>query len=129
MKFSMTVPCDSCPFRREGGVRLTPGRAREIAKLMMDSQGGTFACHKSVDYSEEDEDGDSILGPDDLHCAGALIFAEKTNSAGTQMMRISERFGDYDSRKFTETSKALIFDSLSEMLGAQSPRGRKAGKS
>lgn len=96
-------------------------RAREIGRMMMmSSQGGTFPCHKSVDYNDVPEDpGESrIPAPTEVHCAGALIFAEATNPAGTQMMRISERFGEYDRTKFTDEVKSEVFRTYSEFVAA-----------
>jgi hypothetical protein len=126
VKFSMTVPCGNCPFRKTGGIRLHPSRAREIGKMMLHPGGGMFPCHKSVDYEKADPDsGDHAPTPGEVHCAGALIFAEKNGNA-TQMMRISERFGDYDHRKLTDESTAMVFDSLSEMVAAQGKRMAKS---
>jgi hypothetical protein len=130
MKFTMTEPCSDCPFRRVGGIRLTPDRVEEIAGMMLDGQGGTFPCHKTVDYGREDreadEDGDGIgfgnkngrraIGAKEVHCAGALIFAEKNGNA-TQMMRIAERLRLYDARKLMGSPVvAEVFDSIDEMM-------------
>lgn len=135
MDFSMTTPCATCPFRKEGGIPLTPGRVREIASMMLNSQGGMFPCHKTVDYDDEPEDheenGFRVPGKDELHCAGALIWAENHNNC-TQMMRINERFGSYDHTKFTEANKASVWDSLSQWLrasrAAEKPRKLRAIK-
>lgn len=84
------------------------GRIREIAGPMLDTQGATFACHKTT----------GVLGndPKHLHCAGALIFAEKHQNA-TQMMRIAERLGAYDAAALMgdAATVAAIFDSIEEM--------------
>jgi hypothetical protein len=106
----MTVPCDNCPFRKEGGIPLTTSRIREIGGMMLNPSGGTFPCHKSVDYGEGDE---PARKGGEVHCAGALIFAEKHGNA-TQMMRIAERFGDYDHIKLGDSS--LVWDNLKEWL-------------
>ena len=42
MKFDLYKPCSDCPFLRKGGIRLTLPRVREIAGVMLDSQGSTF---------------------------------------------------------------------------------------
>lgn len=78
----LAKPCDQCPFLRDGkaAVRLTEDRIEEIAGAALDPQGGTFACHKTVDYDDEGE------GSGGDHCAGFLCFAEKNGNA-TQMMR------------------------------------------
>lgn len=113
MKYDMIVPCGNCPFRREGFIPLRAERVEEIASGMLCSQGHTFACHKTTSY---DDDGDRITVDDSLHCAGALIFAEKNGNA-TQMMRIVERLGMYDASKL-QPHHALVFDDLDEMLEA-----------
>ena len=93
MDYRMRRPCDSCPFLREGGIRLTRGRVREIAGMMTAGGPGDFPCHKTtVDVEGEDGENDREATPESKHCAGALIFAEK-NGTATQMMRIVERLG------------------------------------
>lgn len=111
MKFDIKKPCDDCPFRREGGIRLRRSRAEEIAEGMLSSQGSTFACHKTVDH-----DGDQFTKSEEKHCAGALIFAEK-NGTATQMMRIVERLGMYDASKLVGHDD--VFNDLDEMLEVQ----------
>lgn len=115
----MTKPCPTCPFLREGGIRIHPHRAREIADMMLDSQGGVFPCHHTVDHDRiDDEDGSYLPGSSDVHCAGALIFNEIVGKCGTQMMRIAERLRLYDPSKFTAEVKALVFATRREMLAA-----------
>lgn len=126
MKYDMTMPCDTCPFRREGGVRLHPGRARDIAGMMLDSRGGEFPCHKTVDYSDGGDEPEETENT--KHCAGALIFSEVNRTGGTQMMRIMERVGMYDRRQFTAAAKALVFNTLEEMLKANQ-KGAKSCRS
>lgn len=113
MKYDLYIPCGNCPFRREGFIPLRPDRVEEIAEGMLSTQGSEFACHKTTDH---DEDGETCTTKDSLHCAGALIFAEKSGNA-TQMMRICERIGMYDARKFVPNYD-LVFDDLDEMMTA-----------
>lgn len=96
MKYTMTTPCDQCPFlksvarsaKRPGGFTLQ--RLEEFA-------AGDFACHRSCDV--DDETSEYVARDSDTpHCAGALIFNEKRGRAH-QMMRIAERLGAYDARK------------------------------
>lgn len=118
MKWDLLKPCSNCPFLKKGGIALMPGRVREIGGLMLESQGGTFSCHKTVDRSGDDDEGRPRLpGPNERHCAGALIFAEKNENA-TQMMRIAERLRMYDARKMMADKEAvaLVFDDLDQML-------------
>ena len=105
--FSIKRPCDECPFtRQKKAVRLLRHRAEQIAGNMLSPAGEHFPCHK---VSRE------VHGPGaaDTHCAGALIFAEKHETA-TQMMRIAERIGSYDPRDLE--GHELVFDSIEEMM-------------
>ncbi len=118
----MKRPCDNCPFLRDGGIRLTVDRVKEIAGGMLDSQGITFACHKTTsvgraDALNDDEDEELVATGDSLHCAGALIFAEKNRTA-TQMMRIMERLRAYDHKALMADKAvvATVFDTLGEMV-------------
>lgn len=125
MRYNMQIPCSNCPFLKEGGIRLVKSRARDIAKGMLDSQGITFPCHKTTTDEEREEEDDGHFIPRDhhIHCAGALIFAEKNGNA-TQMMRIAERLGIYDAKKLMSNKEvvASVFDSLAQMVKVQLKR-------
>ena len=110
MSFSMKKPCDNCPFLREGGIRLTPDRVREIGGMMLSPDGGEFPCHKTVDNERR-------RPSDEEHCAGAMIFAEKNGNA-TQTLRIAERLRLYDAASLmaNEEAVASVFCGLAEML-------------
>ena len=114
MLYDKTMPCKGCPFRREGGVRLRPRRAREIADYATDSQGAMFACHETTGVKGRRK------AKEESQCAGSLIFAEKQGRAN-QMTRIMERLGLYNPAAFTEAAKAAVFDDIDEMLDAQLP--------
>lgn len=124
MNYAMTTPCDNCPFRKEGGIRLRAARLLDLA----DPRAGEFACHKTTASSEEDEDGARHATEDSSHCAGALIFHEKQGQS-TQMMRICERIGMYDHTKLR--GQDLVFDDVAEMLeasvDARKPKRKKKG--
>ena len=100
MKYTMTSPCDQCPFLDTPNMRrgFTLRRLKEFAS-------GEFPCHQTAS-SVEDEDGFAEYHANDrsVHCAGALIFNEKRETPN-QMMRINERFGSYDMRKLDMTAK------------------------
>ena len=128
MRYDMRRPCDNCPFLREGGIRLTRGRAREIAGMMIAGGPGDFPCHKTtIDVEDGDGTCDRAATPDSKHCAGALIFAEK-NGTATQMMRICERLGMYDASKLI--GQELVFDDIDEMMDTAvgAPRCRRRGR-
>lgn len=125
MHFDLLRPCSSCPFLKEGGVRLTQARVEEIAGGMLSTQGHTFACHKTTTSSA---DGMEMLETkDSRHCAGALIFAE-LNANATQMMRIAERLGMYDAEKVMADKDAVesVFSDLDEMLSVNSKEATRA---
>lgn len=91
MKYTMTSPCDACPFLDTPQMRrgFTLGRLRAFAS-------GEFPCHQTADA--DNEDAVYRATEKSVHCAGALIFNEKRNQPH-QMMRICERLGAYDMRK------------------------------
>lgn len=84
MKYTMTTPCDACPFT----MRTFP------MNQLRAHASGEFACHKTCDEKH------GVFEPNEesLHCAGALIFLEKRDKPH-QMMRICERIGLYDRTK------------------------------
>lgn len=93
MKYTMTTPCDNCPF-------LKKHRKAYGVERLMEFASGEFHCHKTgiLDESDEEGSGEYVPTPDSLACAGMLIFLEKRN-APNQMMRIVERLGLYDRTK------------------------------
>jgi hypothetical protein len=116
--FDMKRPCDNCPFRKEGGIRLHPARARQIAKSQIDGQGATFPCHKTVNYDAVDKDDDSgnhAWQRGNQYCAGALNFALNVGSLN-QMMRIAARTG-WNPERMQDRSRC--FRSVKEMVSAQ----------
>jgi len=100
------VPCKDCPFLKEGGIRLTKERAREIAGNATSDAGRSFSCHKEEGPTEKR-----------AHCAGSLILAEKAGVA-TQMMRIMLRLGLYDPGKIRAKDRERVFDSKRQMIAA-----------
>jgi hypothetical protein len=87
MNYSMTEPCDACPFLKGSGFTWASLQRHAI---------GEFACHKTCELS--DETGCFEPKKKSLHCAGALIMLEKLGRPH-QMMRICERVGHYDHTK------------------------------
>lgn len=119
-RFKLTKPCDNCPFLKRGGIRVHPDRAREIASYFTDAQGGSFSCHKTVDYSDDEDDaldGARTAGAREQICAGGMIFADKQGKAN-QIVRIMERLGAIDWATLRQ-SRARVFDTLTQMLKAQ----------
>jgi hypothetical protein len=125
--YKLTKPCATCPFRKDIRPFVRPDRVTEIEKTLVHSE---FHCHNTIDYSNHDVDdeGDGPFdhGPDATHCAGALILLEKLERP-SQMMRIAERLGMYDSSKLDMT--APIYDSFKEMFeAAENEVGRLKAK-
>lgn len=102
VKFEMKVACKSCPFRKEDGdgksmgpVRLRVGRIIEIHNTITNWHGGTFSCHKTVDYAEREEDEDDDEGcayvpaAEEHHCAGALGYVHNLGSDGAQFTKFA----------------------------------------
>jgi hypothetical protein len=118
VKYTKTTPCDTCPFLRNG-LRLHPERAEEIGEMLLSNPGGEFPCHKTITHGDNDEEyGHASLVDRDkeIHCAGALIFAEK-NESSTQMMRICQRIGMYKPDGILNSpSWNDVFDDLDEMV-------------
>lgn len=93
MKYSMTDPCDQCPFLIGSGFTW---------EALVAHASGEFACHKTCTVNENE--GYFEPRKNSPHCAGALIFLEKQDRPH-QMMRICERLGFYDYRKLNMKAK------------------------
>jgi len=115
------APCKTCPFRKEGGVRLAKSRIREIIDMIgavkmpraNGGQGGRFPCHKTVD---RDDEGETTLGGGrELECAGALILLYKLEGPGSNFIRIMERLGMVD-RALCDEPHPEVFDTVAQML-------------
>lgn len=106
--YTLKDPCADCPFRSDKQFYLTPERADEIADSLR-SNGADFHCHKTVDYSGEDGQGQVVKKT--RVCAGALITMEKEGTT-TQAMRLGERLGLYNRENLNMA--APVYDSLEE---------------
>lgn len=107
MEYTLPKPCTTCPFLKGTTMLLRADRIKEISRMMLDSQGGEFPCHKTTEAG-------GASGKKELHCAGALAYAEKQGTA-TQMMRICERIGMYDHTK-VEPFHDLVWDDEQDWL-------------
>lgn len=88
MKYTLTTPCDECPYLIGSGFAY---------RSLAEHASGEFPCHKACVVDEEE--GAYVPRSDKTpHCAGALIFLEKQERPH-QMMRICERLGLYDRTK------------------------------
>ena len=100
MEFTkLKVACKSCPFRREdtskpgemGPVRLRVGRVVDIHNTVTNWHGGTFSCHKTVDYTDSDDwdEGPHFPKKGEHHCAGALGYVHNLGSDGAQVTKFA----------------------------------------
>jgi hypothetical protein len=97
MKYTMTSPCDQCPFLD------TPQMKRGFTlRRLKDFAEGQFPCHQTA--SADNDESQYRATEKSIHCAGALIFNEKRGYAN-QMMRICERLGIYDASKLDMKAK------------------------
>lgn len=108
MKFKLKKPCKNCPFRNDKPNLkgwLGKERAEEIYENLIN--GGLFPCHKTHDYSQDDEENNGEFKHQNSHqfCAGALIMMENENSTyQSQALRMAIRFGLYDRDKLDKDS-------------------------
>lgn len=96
MNYSMTEPCNECPFLVGSGFTF---------RSLNDHASGEFACHKACEIND-DSGCYEAKSSDTPHCAGALIFLEKRNQPH-QMMRICERLGLYDRSRLNMDAKVV----------------------
>lgn len=67
----MKAPCSNCPFRANVDFRLSEARAEQIAGDVI--LGDTwFACHQTVDYSDDEPSADNSSV-----CVGSLLSIAK----------------------------------------------------
>lgn len=111
----LTRPCNDCPFRITGGIRLEPGRAREIAENAVAWNGESFHCHKTT-HGEEDDNGNYITTGHEQQCAGAVAFAVRQGRESL-IMRIGILIGAVHG---TFNSRVLrsVFPSIAAMVRA-----------
>lgn len=72
----LLAPCKNCPFLRTNKNTLRIGRKREIAASIR--KGQWFACHKTVDYSGDD---DGKITRASQSCAGSVCTTENERGA------------------------------------------------
>ena len=128
MRFDLRKPCAGCPFLRDGAeaVRLRSGRVREVWQTTR-QDGPTFACHKTVNHDDEDEDGSRDTRREQ-HCAGAFLAGIASGGGPNQLCRIAARMDRSLAAAMTdERNLALVFASLQEMRATAIDTDRKKG--
>ena len=109
MNFNLKKPCDNCPFRTDIDFPLRKGRRAEIANELR--SGGTFSCHKTIDYDKGNTNKES-------HCVGALLVIDSEGILyQNQMVRIAERLGLFNSNNLV--NDGIVFDDLYEFEDAE----------
>lgn len=109
MRFDLKRPCANCPFRKDSLPSwLGEARAEEIADAVLGRPGVTFACHRTTKFEEGDEGEEHTPHPDEQHCAGAMILADRTGAAN-QMLQIAERLGIRNPDDLDPDAEELVF--------------------
>ncbi|MBR8426186.1 hypothetical protein [Burkholderia cenocepacia] len=122
--FRMKRPCKNCPFLKEGGIELAPGRMEDIVGHLYASDENTFDCHETVHSDKfggtwDDETGNYRPSGKEAHCAGAAAFLQKTGMS-SKWMRIAYVTGALDLDQVRATMPAVI-DSANEHHSSSDP--------
>jgi hypothetical protein len=106
MKYTMTIPCSECPFRRDRAGFLKRERAQQIANdlLAEGDQCRPFVCHKTI----------GLLGDNEQHCAGALIIMEK-NHQSNLVMALAQRYAGLNLAKL-DVGHPHVFHKMKEFI-------------
>lgn len=78
--YRLKRPCANCPFLKVGAIELQPGRLDGIVSDLLESDQGTFQCHKTVHCARGGEwDGEDNYQPSghEAMCAGAAALLMK----------------------------------------------------
>jgi hypothetical protein len=103
MKYTMTQPCVTCPFRRNNVGFLTEGGATRIATDLINDR--PFSCHQT-DRTPQ------FVEPQ--HCAGALIVLEKMQRPHLAM-KLGHHLGLYDPSKL-DVGHPHVFHNLKQFI-------------
>lgn len=101
MRFELTRPCGTCPFRTDFAFVLRRARVEDILRALTEGNR-TFTCHNTRDCPQ--------------HCAGALILLERARRPNG-MLRVAVRLRLYDPSKLDMA--APVYGSPEEMLAAE----------
>lgn len=92
-------PCSNCPFRKDSQ-RGWLGASRMTEIIKQDS----FVCHKTVDYSKEENEDD----PNRLQCAGHMLLLENNN----MFVRLARALR----QKLNLSGRELVFNNVKECI-------------
>jgi hypothetical protein len=87
VKFDLTAPCSSCPFRRDVAPYLILRRVSQILNDILTKDLG-FACHKTTQAGSNRR----VLVSEHQHCAGALILI-KNAGRPSRLFRLAVQLG------------------------------------
>lgn len=121
-EFALKKPCENCPFRREGAIRLRPGRMTGIINDMLENDHLGFSCHKTVHCGKGGDwvelTGEYIPSGNEMQCAGASIFLLKQGRPSV-VMRVAMAFGKMDPDALIAEHGASVVDSAEEAEAVQ----------
>lgn len=118
--YTLTSPCADCPFRCDVNRYLSPERAQGI--MNESYEDSNFYCHKTVDYSGENGEGEVVSKS--RVCAGFLVTMENEGRAN-QPTRIAERLGLYDRGRMD--MDAPTYPSMRDWVRSYLPEGDATG--
>lgn len=81
-------PCSSCPFLKQGGLVLAPGRLDGITSGLLEDDHRPFPCHKTVHAphgGEFDGEGHYMPSGREAMCAGAAAYRMKHRRPSVSM--------------------------------------------
>jgi hypothetical protein len=119
MKFDLKTPCKNCPFRNDA-TRIRFACRERANEIEEQAYRRGFPCHKSAEYVEGDDYGDSggyYAGEQSQHCAGYLIMQAK-EAAGTPWPGIQNSDVLLNKIEAQLDFNAPAFDSVEEFLNA-----------
>ncbi len=127
LNLNLKSPCKTCPFRKDSMFGwLGEDRATEIIDCIAGGSHGSFTCHNTNEFGEDDEGfGIAIETDKSEHCAGALILLHKTGRTNFAM-----RFG-YMLKIFNGDdlkNQDSVFDRLEDFIrhhAGITPRNKK----
>lgn len=108
--YRLSRPCPNCPFRKEGGVSLQPGRLAGIVDGLLKDDMSTFQCHKTVHSrhgGQWSEEGDYQPSGRESMCAGAAAYLMKQGRP-TVGMRLAMATGAIRPHHWAEAEPVTI---------------------
>lgn len=108
--FRLTKPCTTCPFRKQGGLALRPGRLEGIIESLVHDDWSNFQCHDTVQArtgGRWDDAGRYHASGQEAMCAGAAIYLAKAGRP-TVGMRLGAALGYFNIERLRPHWDAII---------------------